>query len=80
MCCCYVDQCCCGCTSHNTGVMIWAIIDALLNLAYFVMGLQSIGVGGKKVSLTKCNLFSSLLKNPFHFFFKLQGLICGPYW
>jgi len=46
MCCCYVDQCCCGCTSHNTGVMIWAIIDALLNLAYFVMGLQSIGVGG----------------------------------
>ena len=36
MCCCTVFQCCCGCTSHKTGVIIWALIDALVNIAYVV--------------------------------------------
>ena len=29
--------------------MIWAILDALMNLGYFVMGFNSIGVGGREL-------------------------------
>ena len=29
--------------------MIWAILDALMNLSYFVMGFNSIGVGGREL-------------------------------
>ena len=49
MCCCYVDQCCCGCSSHKTGVIIWAILDALLNLGYAISGVASIGLGGPHI-------------------------------
>ena len=33
MSCCYVTQCCCGCTNLKVGVIIWAIIDAIINLS-----------------------------------------------
>ena len=32
--------------------MIWAILDALMNLSYFVMGFNSIGVGGRELNDT----------------------------
>ena len=32
MCCCYVEHCCCGCTSMKAGIMIMAGIDALYQL------------------------------------------------
>ena len=34
MSCCYVTQCCCGCTNLKVGVIIWAIIDAIINLSW----------------------------------------------
>ena len=34
MCCCYVTQCCCGCTDRKVGVIIWAIIDAIIQLSW----------------------------------------------
>ena len=36
MCCgCYVQSCCCNCASLKTGVIIWAIIDMIFNMAAF---------------------------------------------
>ena len=35
-CICYVQSCCCNCASLKTGVIIWAIIDMLYNMAAFV--------------------------------------------
>ena len=43
MCCggCRVGQCCCGCTDHKTGALIWAIIDVVLQILYFVLVISS---------------------------------------
>ena len=42
MCCgCRVGQCCCGCTDHKTGVLIWAIIDVVFQILYFVLVISS---------------------------------------
>lgn len=47
MCCgCYVDQCCCGCTSHKVGVILWGIVEAVLHLTYLVVLLVFIGWPG----------------------------------
>ena len=35
-CSCHVQSCCCNCASLKTGVIIWAIIDMLYNVAFFV--------------------------------------------
>ena len=43
MCCCFVTQCCCGCTSLKVGVMVWAIIDALVNLFMIIFAVTSAG-------------------------------------
>lgn len=29
---CYVDKCCCGCISHENGVILWAILDIIAQL------------------------------------------------
>ena len=38
MCCssCYAQSCCCNCASIKTGVIIWALIDMIYNMAAFV--------------------------------------------
>ena len=43
MCCCFVTQCCCGCTSLKVGVMVWAIIDALVNLFMIIFAVTTAG-------------------------------------
>ena len=43
MCCCFVDQCCCGCTDLKVGVIIWAIIDAIINLSLIVFIVTAAG-------------------------------------
>ncbi len=42
MCCCTVVQCCCGCTHIKTGIIIWAVVDIVINV---VFGGANIGVG-----------------------------------
>ena len=50
MCCgCRVFQCCCGCTDLKTGVLIWAIIDAIfvgIYTAYQIISLIGSVVSG----------------------------------
>ena len=43
MCCCFVTQCCCGCTDLKVGVIIWAIIDAIINLSLTIFALTAAG-------------------------------------
>ena len=43
MCCCFVAQCCCGCTSLKQGVITWAIIDALVNLGMIIFAVSAAG-------------------------------------
>ena len=43
MCCCFVTQCCCGCTNLKVGVIIWAIIDAIINLSLTIFALTAAG-------------------------------------
>ena len=49
MCCCYVDQCCCGCTDQKTGIGIWAVIDAVLNVGFVIFLGLTAGIGGPQV-------------------------------
>ena len=37
MCCCTVPTCCCGCTSMRTGLLIYAILDALVQILFGVL-------------------------------------------
>ena len=44
MCCgCRVFQCCCGCTDLKTGVLIWAIIDAVFEIIFVIGSVASVG-------------------------------------
>ena len=43
MCCCDVTSCCCGCNSLQRGTIIWAIIDAILNLIFFIATAAPLG-------------------------------------
>ena len=43
MCCCDVTSCCCGCNNLQKGTFIWAIIDAILNLIFFVATAAPLG-------------------------------------
>ena len=49
MCCCYVDQCCCGCTDTKTGVGIWAVIDLVLNVGFLIFLALTAGIGGPQI-------------------------------
>ena len=49
MCCCYVDQCCCGCTDTKTGVGIWAVIDLVLNVGFLIFLGVTAGIGGPQI-------------------------------
>ena len=40
---CHVDQCCCGCTNQKTGVLIWAIVDIVLNIIAVIFYSATIG-------------------------------------
>ena len=48
MCCCYVTQCCCGCTNLKVGVIIWAIIDAIINLSWTSLTIFALTAAGAK--------------------------------
>lgn len=37
MCCCTVPTCCCGCTSMKTGLLIYAFLDALVQILFGVL-------------------------------------------
>ena len=43
MCVCRVFQCCCGCTDLKTGVLIWAIIDAVFQIIFVIGTVASLG-------------------------------------
>jgi hypothetical protein len=45
MCCCSASQCCCGCTSWKAGIIIWAMIDAIINIGATIVPLTLIGPG-----------------------------------
>jgi hypothetical protein len=45
MCCCDVRQCCCGCTNLKVGIIIWAIIDAVINFVACIVPLITYGSG-----------------------------------
>ena len=49
MCCCHVDQCCCGCTDQKTGVMVWAIIDMVLNIGTVIFYGATVGIVGPQL-------------------------------
>ena len=44
MCCCTVPSCCCGCTSMQRGLEIYAIVDAFVNLFFAILNVL-IGTG-----------------------------------
>ena len=44
MCCgCRVGQCCCGCTNHQTGVLIWASLDAVFQIVLVIGSVAELG-------------------------------------
>ena len=69
MCCCYVDQCCCGCSSHKAGVIAWAIIDLIVNLVFFsgfaVLGGGAAFIWGLFIIIADiCLIFGASKSNP----------------
>ena len=48
MCCCFVTQCCCGCTDRKVGVIIWAIIDAIIQLSWTGLNIFALTAAGAK--------------------------------